>query len=116
VVDDQVTLTLGQFQRNLFPDADMLPIVVLGNSIYERSATAPPVWNDPDMLIVGLNGKGRFTIQLSPSCPFRRLHTFSFLWPARNYPRFWIWRPSFGHQRDFNPYEHRAAQRALPAC
>jgi len=29
-------------------------------------------------------------------------------------PRFWIWRPSFERQRDFNPPEQRAAQRALP--
>jgi hypothetical protein len=51
-------------------------------------------------------------IQLSPSCPFRRLHTFCFLRPARNYPRFWIWRSSFERQRDLNPPEQRAAQRA----
>ena len=31
-------------------------------------------------------------------------------------PRFWIWRPSFERQRDFNPPEQRAAQRALPYC
>jgi hypothetical protein len=55
-------------------------------------------------------------IQLSPSCPFRRLHTFCFLRPARYYPRFWTWRSSFERQRDFNPPEQRAAQRALPAC
>src|ERR1039458_7449764 len=30
--------------------------------------------------------------------------------PARNYPRFRIWRPSSGRQRDFNPPEQRAAQ------
>ena len=53
-------------------------------------------------------------IQLSPSCPFRRLHTFCFLRPARNYPRFWIWPSSFECQRDLNPHEQRAAQRALP--
>src|SRR5262249_33820908 len=29
------------------------------------------------------------------------------------YPRFWIWRPSFERQRDFNPPEQRAAQRAV---
>src|SRR5215467_5748461 len=52
-------------------------------------------------------------IQLSLSCPFRRLHTFCFLRPARNYPRFWIWHPSFERQRDFNPPEQRAAQRAV---
>src|SRR6266436_8304806 len=48
-------------------------------------------------------------------CPFRRLHTFCLLRPARYYPRFWIWRPSFGRQRDFNPPEQRAAQRTLPS-
>ena len=36
---------------------------------------------------------------------------------ARGYdPRFWIWHPSFERQRDFNPPEQRAAQRALPVC
>jgi hypothetical protein len=33
--------------------------------------------------------------------------------PARHYPRFRIWRPSSGRQRDFNPPEQRAAQRTL---
>src|SRR6266446_9000356 len=28
--------------------------------------------------------------RLSPSCPFRALHTFHSSRPARNYPRFWI--------------------------
>jgi len=36
-----------------------------------------------------------------------------FLRPARNYPRFWIWRPSFGCQRDLNPPGRRVAQHAL---
>jgi hypothetical protein len=36
-----------------------------------------------------------------------------FLRPARHYPRFWIWHPSSGRQRDFNPPEQRAAQRTL---
>src|ERR1700736_1445829 len=31
-------------------------------------------------------------------------------------PASWIWRPSFERQRDFNPPEQRAAQRALPNC
>src|SRR5258708_21039454 len=31
-------------------------------------------------------------------------------------PHFWIWRPSFGRQRDFNPPEQRPAQRTLPTC
>ena len=51
--------------------------------------------------------------RLSLSCPFRLLHTFLLLRPARNYPRFWIWHPSFGRQRDFNPPEQRAAQHAV---
>ena len=51
--------------------------------------------------------------RLSLSCPFRLLHTFHLLRPARGYPRVWIWRPSFGCQRDFNPPEQCAAQRTL---
>ena len=31
-------------------------------------------------------------------------------------PASWIWRPSFERQRDFNPPEQRAAQRAFPIC
>jgi hypothetical protein len=52
-------------------------------------------------------------IKLSPSCPFRLLHTFSLLRPARHYSRFWIQRPSSGRRRDFNPPEQCAAQRTL---
>jgi len=52
-------------------------------------------------------------IQLSPSCPFRLLHTSSLLRPARHYSRLWIQRPSSGRRRDFNPPEQRAAQRTL---
>jgi hypothetical protein len=33
--------------------------------------------------------------------------------PASRYSRFWIWRPSSEHQRDFNPPEQCAAQRTL---
>jgi hypothetical protein len=36
--------------------------------------------------------------------------------PARNYPRFRIWRPSSGRQRDFNPPEQRAAQHTVCRC
>src|SRR5215472_14213481 len=53
--------------------------------------------------------------RLSLSCPFRLLHTFHRLRPARHYPRVWIWHPSFGRQRDFDPPEQRAAQRTLRA-
>ena len=52
-------------------------------------------------------------VRLSPSCPFRLLHTFHLLRPARHYPRVWIWRSSSERQRDFNPPEQRAAQRTL---
>jgi hypothetical protein len=55
-------------------------------------------------------------IQLSLSCPFRLLHTFSLLRPARHYSRFWIRRSSFERRRDFNPPEQCAAQRTLPRC
>lgn len=58
--------------------------------------------------------------RLSPSCPFRPLHTFHSSRPARHYPRFWIQRSSFKRRRDFNPPEQRAAQRTLwaspPLC
>ena len=52
-------------------------------------------------------------VRLSLSCPFRLLHTFHLLRPARHYPRVQIWRSSFERQRDFNPPEQRAAQRTL---
>ena len=35
---------------------------------------------------------------------------------ARHYPRFWIWRPSSGRQRDFNPPDQCAAQRTMPSA
>jgi hypothetical protein len=52
-------------------------------------------------------------VRLSLACPFRLLHTFHLLRPARHYPRVRIWRSSFERQRDFNPPEQRAAQRTL---
>src|SRR5260370_21538845 len=51
--------------------------------------------------------------QLSLSCPFRLLHTFPSLRPARHYPRFWIRRSSSERRRDLNPHEQRAAQHTL---
>ena len=54
--------------------------------------------------------------RLSLSCPFRLRHTFHLLRPARHYPRVRIWRSSFERQRDLNPPEQRAAQRALFRC
>ena|GEM_PF-3772622 len=45
-------------------------------------------------------------------CPFR-VFPIHFLRPARRYPRFWIWPPSSGSQRDFNPPDLSAVQRTL---
>ena len=53
--------------------------------------------------------------RVSPSCPFRALHTCLPLRPARHYPRFWIRRPSSERRRDSNPPDQRAAWRALRA-
>ena len=52
-------------------------------------------------------------LRLSPSCPFRLLHTFLSLRPARHYPRLWIRRSSSERRRDFNPPDQGAAQRTL---
>ncbi len=52
-------------------------------------------------------------VRLSPSCPFRLLHTFLSLRPARHYPRLWIRRSSSERRRDFNPSDPCAAQRTL---
>jgi hypothetical protein len=52
-------------------------------------------------------------LRLSLSCPYRLLHTFHSLRPAKNYPHLRIWRSSFERQRDFNPPEQRAARRTL---
>src|SRR6516225_5649135 len=52
-------------------------------------------------------------LRLSPSCPFRLLHTFLSLRPARHYPRLWIRRSSSERRRDFNPPDLGAAQRTL---
>ena len=49
--------------------------------------------------------------RLSPSCPFRPLHTFRFSGQRGYSPRLWIRRSSFDRRRDFNPPEQRAAQR-----
>jgi hypothetical protein len=58
----------------------------------------------------------RFTLvcfRLSLSCPFRLLHTFLSLRPARRYPLVRIRRSSSVRQRDLNPPEQRAVQRTL---
>jgi hypothetical protein len=65
---------------------------------------------DEQWLPVGLG-----CLQLSPSCPFRRLHTFAFSGQRGCQRRFWIWRPSFERQRDFTPPEQRSAQRTFPS-
>src|SRR5215467_13854908 len=54
-------------------------------------------------------------VWLSPSCPFRLLHTFRFLRPATLYRRFWIRRPSSERRRDFNPPDQCAAPREIPS-
>src|SRR5208283_116352 len=73
-----------------------------------RWTPCPPKYNKR-WLQVGLG-----CIQLSPSCPVRPLHTFRSPASEATNPASWIWRPSFEHQRDFNPPEQRVAQRALP--
>jgi hypothetical protein len=55
-------------------------------------------------------------LRLSPSCPFRLLHTFLSFRPARHYPRLWIRRSSYERRRDFNPPDLGAAQRTLRPC
>src|ERR1039457_1545824 len=52
-------------------------------------------------------------VRLSPSCPFRLLHTCLLSRPARNYPRLRIQRSSSERRGDFNPHDSRAAQRTL---
>ena len=54
-------------------------------------------------------------VRLSPSCPFRLLHTVLLSRPARHYPRFRIQRSSSERRGDFNPHDSRAAQRTLRA-
>src|ERR1700730_1499878 len=49
-------------------------------------------------------------ILLSPSCPFRFLHTFHFSGQRGYSPRFWIRHSSSERRRDFDPPELRAAQ------
>src|SRR5215472_10063957 len=55
-------------------------------------------------------------VRLSPSCPFRLLHTSRFLRPATFYRRFWIQRPSSERSRDLNPPDQCAAQRRVHPC
>src|SRR2546427_3769948 len=51
-----------------------------------------------------------YSFPCSRPCPYRLLHTFYSSRPARNYPRFWIWRSSSERQRDLNPPDQRADQ------
>ena len=56
-------------------------------------------------------------IQLSPSCPFRRLHTLHFLRPARlRTPLLGYGAPHLSAKGTSTPPEQRAAQRTLPVC
>src|ERR1035438_1822356 len=50
-------------------------------------------------------------LRLSPSCPFRLLHTFHSSGQRGYQPRLWIRRSSSERRRDLNPPEQRAAQR-----
>src|SRR5580658_8477293 len=55
--------------------------------------------------------------RLSPSCPFRRLHTFRFLRPARlRTPLRGYGAPHLITRGTSTLPEQRAAQRALPVC
>jgi hypothetical protein len=65
------------------------------------------------VLLIGGFRSALICFQLSLSCPFRLLHTFPSLRPARHYPRFWIRRSSSERRRDLNPHEQRAAQHTL---
>ena len=57
----------------------------------------------PSWLVSGF----RLRARLDFSIPYTLLR------PTRHYPRVWIWRSSFERQRDLNPPDQRAAQRAL---
>ena len=75
----------------------------------------PPRDGHPALRVLRSGGSRSALVcfRLSPSCPFRPLHTFHSSRPARNYPRFWIRRSSSERRRDFNPPDQRAAQRTL---
>ncbi len=63
------------------------------------------------------SGGSRSVLAISSFRLRARLDVFipSTLSGQRGYePRFWIWRPSFERQRDFNPPEQCAAQRTCP--
>lgn len=62
-----------------------------------RAAAPGPPWQSPAFAFV----------------PFRLLHTFCSLRPARRYPRLWIRRSSPERRRDFNPPDPCAARRTL---
>ena len=74
-----------------------------------------------DTLPSGLlqSGGSRSVLAISSFRLRARLDVFipSTLSGQRGYePRFWIWRPSFERQRDFNSPEQCAAQRTCPYC
>ena len=53
-------------------------------------------------------------VRLSPSCPFRLLHTFPTALASEELPPlFWISRSSSERERDLNPPEQYAAQRTI---
>ena len=75
----------------------------------------PPHDGHPALRVLRSSGSRSALVcfRLSPSCPFRHLHTFHSSRPARHYPRFWIRRSSFERRRDLNPPDQRAAQRTV---
>jgi hypothetical protein len=59
-------------------------------------------------------GTSPHALRIPPRDGYPALRSSNFaLRPASRYSRFWIWRPSSEHQRDFNPPEQCAAQRTL---
>jgi len=46
-------------------------------------------------------------VQLSPSCPYRLLHTFLLLRPVRHYPHFWISARGLGRSGTLTRLRHK---------
>jgi hypothetical protein len=87
---------------------DYGPVLLLMPFGFHLAMETLPSGNCEDWLQVCLG-----CFRLSPSCPFRLLHTCSSSRPARHYPRVWIQRSSSERRRDLNPPDQRAAQRTI---
>src|SRR5262249_20521785 len=101
------------------PAAHTLVRGVDGKRLHRHSAdsTLPPLWPTgsssgwlPSIPARSFSASPSDSTSRWTPCPPRRVSR-----PARRYPRFWIWRSPSEHQWDFNPPEHVAAQRTLPA-